>query len=176
VPDTLLLAEDEPLVRGVLSRYLLRQGFHVLEAEHGEAALRALSVATSEVDVVLTDLDMPRINGYEVIRVLRVHRPDLPVVAMCNPYQAWREGVGVPAPDLTPGVPLMMKPLDLKLLVHTLQDSVADARERRQEARFARDRAARARDTARATREQTQTVKHGLDLVAAALALRRPSP
>jgi CheY-like chemotaxis protein len=169
--DRLVLAEDEILVRGVLSRFLSRRGFEVMEAEHGEAALRLLSNLRTEVDAVVTDLDMPRIDGYEVIRVLRGYRPELPIIAMSN--TAWRADLESGPTDLAPGVPLLPKPLDLALLVRTIDDCIADARERREEARIARERAARARESAGVTRARSIALKaRHVDLVALAMHLR----
>ena len=62
MPERVIVAEDERLARGALAGHLRHQGFEVVEAEHGEAALRFLSDATAAVDLVITDLDMPRIN------------------------------------------------------------------------------------------------------------------
>jgi CheY-like chemotaxis protein len=59
-----------------------RMADHLILAE--EAALRLLSDTQLEVNLVLTDLDMPRINGFEVIRALQLYRPEVPVVAMSN--------------------------------------------------------------------------------------------
>ena len=168
-----MLVVDEVLVRGVLSRFLTRRGFEIVEAENGERALRLLSDPRLDVDLVLTDLDMPKINGYEVIRVLRLHRPDLPVVAMSNTYTASRDQSGSGVTDLTPGVPLLPKPLDLSLLVRTIDDCIADARERRQEAQIGRARAVRAREAAHATRAWSTAIKQRqIDLVSAALEIR----
>jgi DNA-binding NtrC family response regulator len=75
----ILIAEDEANLRLVLQKELERLGYRVQVAPDGEAALRKLE--ESNVDVLLCDINMPRINGMEVLR--RVHeRPNPPEVIM----------------------------------------------------------------------------------------------
>jgi DNA-binding response OmpR family regulator len=66
-----LVVDDEPMVREVLERYLEREGFAVDTAEDGEAALSAFEA--SKPDLVLLDLMLPSIDGFEVFRRLRSH-------------------------------------------------------------------------------------------------------
>lgn len=68
-PESVLIVDDEPMVREVLARYLEKEGFVVRTAEDGEQALS--SVEAAEPDVVLLDLMLPRIDGLEVYRRLR---------------------------------------------------------------------------------------------------------
>ncbi|MDQ2920055.1 MAG: response regulator, partial [Acidobacteriota bacterium] len=71
----ILIAEDEANLRMVLQKELERLGYRVQVAPDGEAALRKLE--ESNVDVLLCDINMPRIDGIEVLR--RVHeRPNPP--------------------------------------------------------------------------------------------------
>jgi len=75
----ILIAEDEANLRMVLQKELERLGYRVQAAPDGEAALRKLE--ESNVDVLLCDINMPRIDGMEVLR--RVHeRPNPPEVIM----------------------------------------------------------------------------------------------
>lgn len=75
----ILIAEDEANLRLVLQKELERLGYRVQVAQDGEAALRKLE--ESNVDVLLCDINMPRIDGMEVLR--RVHeRPNPPEVIM----------------------------------------------------------------------------------------------
>jgi two-component system response regulator ResD len=67
-----LVVDDEPMVRDVLTRYLEKDGFTVETAEDGEGALTALQ--RSAPDVVLLDLMLPRIDGLEVLRRIREGR------------------------------------------------------------------------------------------------------
>jgi signal transduction histidine kinase/ActR/RegA family two-component response regulator len=73
-----LLVDDERSIRLALGRYLRRNGWEVDEAEHGEMALGMLHAAPPEgYDLVITDLRMPVLSGFEVHDWLAEHRPDL---------------------------------------------------------------------------------------------------
>ena len=79
---TVLVVDDESGVR-TLVRRMLEPGMHsVVEAEDGEAALRLIERGEPAIDVVLTDLVMPGIDGFDIVTVLARHRPDLPIVCM----------------------------------------------------------------------------------------------
>ena len=64
-----LVVDDDPIVRDVLSRYLARGGFKVATAEDGEAAVAAFEA--QRPDLVLLDLMLPRIDGFGVFDVIR---------------------------------------------------------------------------------------------------------
>jgi two-component system response regulator ResD len=64
-----LVVDDEPIVRDVLSRYLSREGFEVETAADGQAALDAFEATRPEL--VVLDLMLPRVNGLEVFRRIR---------------------------------------------------------------------------------------------------------
>jgi len=74
-----LVVDDEPMVREVLGRYLERDGFAVDLAVDGPDALHQLDKAGA--DLVVLDLMLPRIDGYEVLRRLRTHS-DTPVIML----------------------------------------------------------------------------------------------
>jgi DNA-binding response OmpR family regulator len=69
-PARVLVVDDEPIVRDVLVRYLRQEGFQVGTAADGASALEAF--ADTEPDLVLLDLMLPRIDGFEVFRRIRV--------------------------------------------------------------------------------------------------------
>jgi two-component system, OmpR family, response regulator ResD len=77
--ERVLVVDDEPIVREVLSRYLERAGFAVDTAEDGEDALRAFE--TVPPDLVLLDLMMPRVDGLEVFARIR-ERSATPVIML----------------------------------------------------------------------------------------------
>jgi two-component system response regulator ResD len=74
-----LVVDDEPIVREVLSRYLQREGFDVDAVEDGEQALAAF--AEGRPDLVLLDLMLPRVDGLEVFRRIRA-RDGTPVIML----------------------------------------------------------------------------------------------
>jgi two-component system, cell cycle sensor histidine kinase and response regulator CckA len=88
---TVLLAEDEPAVRQLARRVLARAGYTVLEAEDGVAALEAAGRTGPGVDLLLTDLIMPRMGGRELARRLREGQPGLRVLYMSGYADSDRE-------------------------------------------------------------------------------------
>jgi DNA-binding NtrC family response regulator len=77
---TLLLVDDDEAFRSMLRRALQRRGHDVIEAAEGGAALRAVRGAT--VNLVITDIIKPDMEGIETIRALRRTHPELKVIAM----------------------------------------------------------------------------------------------
>jgi len=76
----ILLVDDDAAVRQTLAALLRASGQEVIEADSGEAALNWLE--TTPVDIVLTDLGMPQVTGWQVARAAKARRPDLPVVLL----------------------------------------------------------------------------------------------
>lgn len=76
-----LVVEDEPAVRRVVGRILAREGYRVLGAEGGEAALTLLE-GEQHIDLVLADVMMPGMLGPEVVRRVRELFPDVPALYM----------------------------------------------------------------------------------------------
>ena len=143
---TVLVVDDESMVRALVRRMLDPEVCGVVEAEDGESALRLIERGQPAVDAVLTDLVMPGIDGFDIITVLARHRPDLPVICMSG-------FASVAASRLT--VPFIPKPFSLESLRAGLEPMLARSRELGQTALDGHPRAG------------------ALDLVAAALELRR---
>jgi DNA-binding response OmpR family regulator len=78
-PTVALVVDDEPKIRDLARRYLEADGFQVLEAADGEAALTVL--AETEADIVVTDIMMPVLNGLELLRQIRL-TSSVPVVML----------------------------------------------------------------------------------------------
>src|SRR5918994_2576445 len=78
-PVRVLVVDDEPIVRDVLKRYLGREGFEVHTAADGAAALKQF--ADTHPDLVLLDLMLPRVDGFEVFRRIRA-RNGTPVIML----------------------------------------------------------------------------------------------
>lgn len=77
---TVLIADDEALVRGVFRRAIEHAGYRVHEAPNGNEAVRLCR--TEPIDVVLLDIFMPDKEGFETIRELRETVPDVKIVAV----------------------------------------------------------------------------------------------
>ncbi|WP_321902183.1 hybrid sensor histidine kinase/response regulator [Paraburkholderia tropica] len=77
---SVLIAEDNLLNRSLLRDQLRTLGANVIEAKDGEEALAKLE--TAHVDLVITDLNMPKMNGYELLQTARAKQPSLPVYAV----------------------------------------------------------------------------------------------
>src|ERR1700736_4379747 len=75
-----LVVDDDPMVCVAIEVCLQRQGFDVTIADGGEAGMRALDSAT--FDVMLIDVFMPHMRGFEAIRIFHERAPDIPIIAM----------------------------------------------------------------------------------------------
>jgi two-component system cell cycle sensor histidine kinase/response regulator CckA len=103
---TVLVVDDERVIRTVAARVLARAGIRVVEAEHGAAALELLGSLAGLPALVLTDIMMPVMNGRELQRELARRWPGLPVRFMTGYGGDDLVRLGVDAPDL----PLLHKP------------------------------------------------------------------
>ena len=79
-PATILLVDDDEGMRHLLRRMLERAGFAVVLAVHGYDAMARLRERA--VDLVVTDMVMPEMDGIELVRTLAVEQPALPVIAI----------------------------------------------------------------------------------------------
>jgi DNA-binding response OmpR family regulator len=78
---TVLVIEDDPVLRSVLDYNLTREGFRVLTAADGEAGLRQAREAADALDVIVLDVMLPGISGFQVLRLLR-SETDIPVLIL----------------------------------------------------------------------------------------------
>jgi two-component system, cell cycle sensor histidine kinase and response regulator CckA len=93
-----LVVDDEPTVRRYAARVLMEEGYLVREASDGAEALRMLGEPMGEVDVVVSDVVMPRVNGVELLQQLSASHPLLPVILMSGYAPAELNGMGIAAP------------------------------------------------------------------------------
>ena len=80
--ETILVVEDDKILRGLAVKLLLEGGYRVLEAEDAEHALKTLSDPATEIDLLLTDIVMPGKSGVELLAQANVVRPNLRAVFM----------------------------------------------------------------------------------------------
>jgi two-component system, cell cycle sensor histidine kinase and response regulator CckA len=120
VTETILLVEDEPMLRQVTSTMLKRLGYRVLVAADGPAGLRAAQAHDGDIDLLLTDMVMPMgMNGLQLAEELRRVRPNIKVVVSSGySVDLQREGAG--ASKLS-GAVFLAKPFAFDLLRVTLR-------------------------------------------------------
>lgn len=116
----ILLAEDEALVAFLIEDVLKDAGHEILVAANGREALEV--AGGDRVDLLVTDLRMPEMDGFELISALRSKRPGLPVVVMTG-FPGGEGGRSLDA--LAPDVVVFMKPVDLDRLVSTVGSLLA---------------------------------------------------
>jgi CheY-like chemotaxis protein len=81
-PKTILLAEDEQAVRSLIRRILENEGYRVLTAQSGVAALEIWELHPDEIDMIITDVVMPHLGGSGLAEELRNRNPGLKVLFM----------------------------------------------------------------------------------------------
>jgi CheY-like chemotaxis protein len=120
---TVLVVEDEPGVRGLVSAALRREGYLVLQAESGKAAIDAAAQA-GRIDVLLTDIAMPGMSGIELATTLARTQSDMRVIVMSgHPPNL------VSLPKLQRPVEFLGKPFtprDLRERMHAVLADVTD--------------------------------------------------
>ena len=79
---TIMVAEDEAPMRGLLERVLKQQNFRVLLASDGEQAIRLYRSNKQQIDVVLLDVDLPKIGGLDVFLDMKTQNPDVQVIVV----------------------------------------------------------------------------------------------
>src|SRR6516225_1706620 len=90
----ILVVDDDPMVRMAIEVYLARHKFEVVIADGGEAGLRALE--DGSFDVMLVDIFMPHMRGFESVRIFHERAPTVPLIAMSGYAFA---NFKTPAPD-----------------------------------------------------------------------------
>jgi PAS domain S-box-containing protein len=123
--ETILFVDDEPAITSIGRDMLERLGYRVVVAADGPHALSELDRRGGEVDLLITDLTMPVMLGYELARRVRVLHPDLPVVLM--------SGARNNGDDDAPFAGFLAKPFtleELAAMVRTTLDSRSTRRVR----------------------------------------------
>jgi CheY-like chemotaxis protein len=116
--ETLLVVDDEVMVRHLAARMLMTLGYRVLEAGSGQEAVRMLRRGAHRINGVLTDIAMPGIGGRELGETIARCWPQIQVLYM----------TGYPASDLIqagalgPGVPVIQKPFTSEQLGRRMRE------------------------------------------------------
>ena len=88
--ETLLLVDDEPMVRDVEAQILRQQGYKVLEAASAAEALR-LARESAPIHLLITDLSMPGVDGLELTRQFRAMHPETPMLMVSGSLPLLRD-------------------------------------------------------------------------------------
>ncbi len=123
--ETILLIEDDPMVRAVALRGLTANGYNVIEATNGNEGLLAYASHAREIALVITDVIMPGITGYEVEAELRKRNPNLPVLFMSG-YS--RESLNRSSGD-APARPFLSKPFTPDTLAEKVREMMDQSAE-----------------------------------------------
>jgi CheY-like chemotaxis protein len=116
--ETILLVEDDQPVRTLSSTILEKQGYRVLEAETGDEALRVVYEHQGPIDLILTDVVMPGMNGREMCTKVTQQHPDVKVLFMSG----YTDDVIVHHGILDQGIHFIQKPFSIQALAGKVRE------------------------------------------------------
>jgi CheY-like chemotaxis protein len=115
---TILVVDDEDIVRGLVARTLRDAGYRVLQASHGAAAIGLLELSAQSVSLVICDLVMPILGGREVFDWMKEHCPGVPLLFISGYPRAYLEANHL----YEPSVPMLRKPFLPSRLLESAQE------------------------------------------------------
>ncbi|MDX9973215.1 MAG: PAS domain S-box protein, partial [FCB group bacterium] len=124
--ETILVAEDEDIVRSLVCRVLRRQGYTVLETSSGAEALAVIKGHTGPLDLLVSDVIMPGMYGPELAAHALRHRPDLRVIFMTGHADRFLAEIGS-AEGAAPILPKPFTPDQLATLVRRILQETSPA-------------------------------------------------
>ncbi|MBO9575561.1 MAG: response regulator [Sphingobium sp.] len=120
---TILLVEDEDMVRSVAERALTRQGYTVITANDGEQGLARMAQA-EKIDLLISDVVMPGMDGPAMVRNIRAEHPNIPVLFMSGyAEEQLRKSIDIE------NVAFLPKPFSVNQLAEAARDVLSAARE-----------------------------------------------
>jgi CheY-like chemotaxis protein len=122
--ETILLVEDEPLVRAFAVQTLRKLGYTVLEAQQGDEALEIAGAFEGKIDLLLTDVVMPQMGGRVLADRLREMRPDLHILYTSG----YTDNAIVHHGNLDVGVAFLQKPYTPVSLARKVREVLQAAR------------------------------------------------
>jgi CheY-like chemotaxis protein len=113
---TVVVVEDDPVVRMIIVEVLQDLGFDVLEAADGPSGLNFIE-ATAAIDLLITDIGLPGLNGRQLAEAARLTHPTLKIMFMTG----YAEVAAMPHGFLAPGMELITKPFAIENLATKIQ-------------------------------------------------------
>ena len=121
--ETLLVVEDEDIVRKLTVRLLRQQGYQVLEARHWEEAITLCKESQDPIHLILTDVVMPGVSGPHLMEQLKEVRRDFKVIYMSG----YADNTIVKLAILDQGIPFLQKPFTQDSLLHKVREVLDQA-------------------------------------------------
>ena len=115
--QTVLVVEDETLVRLLIIDVLDELGYRTLEANDGPSGLRLLQSA-QRIDLLVTDIGLPGLNGRQIADAARIQRPELKVLFMTG----YDENIAITNGILSPGMQMITKPFAMDVLTRRIRE------------------------------------------------------
>jgi two-component system cell cycle sensor histidine kinase/response regulator CckA len=122
--ETILVVDDEDAVRHILIRVLQRQGYRVLEASTPSVACELFDIHRDEIDLLVTDVMMPNMNGPVLAQRFVESRPNLAVL-----FVSGYTRVRLPLRPDNPKMRFLMKPFSAVELASTVRELLDTVRE-----------------------------------------------
>ncbi|MEZ5353128.1 MAG: response regulator [Bryobacteraceae bacterium] len=116
--ETILIVEDEAGIRTLMRRILDREAYHLLEAGHGKAAMEVARNHPGPIDLLVTDVVMPEMSGFELAREMRAFRANLKVLFISG-YTGLS---GVDPEQMKEGSAFLQKPFTLNAFVAKVRE------------------------------------------------------
>lgn len=112
---TILVADDDQSMLGVTAAILNRQGYNVLIAQDGETALKVFAEASDTVQLVISDVDMPRMLGTQLVRSIMALSPSTATLLVSGAIESAKAA----------GFPALAKPFHSETLVAKVENLLA---------------------------------------------------
>ena len=115
---TILIVDDEESVRTLLRRILERAGYSVLEAVDGQQGLEVYKQNVEVIDVLLLDLTMPAMSGYDMLAEIQIVDPDVKAIVVTGYHPEEERLVGV--------VDIIRKPIQFSVMRDAIECALED--------------------------------------------------
>jgi DNA-binding NtrC family response regulator len=122
---TLLIVDDEALIRVMVSDFLREYGFQVLEASNAAEAIEIIESSRVAIDLVFSDVRMPgELDGFGLSTWIRKNRPDLPVILTSGDAKTSDTALAICSE-----VPFLAKPFDLQFALARIRHEIGRQKE-----------------------------------------------